>query len=66
VIVALTGLRRGVLDATARTTVVLVAIVTSLMAPPLPRRATDRVEHTAEEQTRLTRPSVPEKKSEIP
>ncbi|MGW2950985.1 cation:proton antiporter [Streptomyces eurythermus] len=66
VIVAMTGLRLGVLNATAYTTIVLVAIVTSLMAPPLLRRAMDRVEHTAEEQMRLTWPSVPEKKSEIP
>jgi predicted Kef-type K+ transport protein len=65
VIVAMTGLRLGVLNATAYTTIVLVAIVTSLMAPPLLRRAMDRVEHTAEEQMRLTWPSVP-KKSEIP
>ncbi|MFD0394700.1 TauD/TfdA family dioxygenase [Streptomyces nogalater] len=34
VIVAMTGLRLGVLNATAYTTIVLVAIVTSLMAPP--------------------------------
>ncbi|MEU3411671.1 cation:proton antiporter [Streptomyces sp. NPDC006658] len=66
VIVAMTGLRLGVLNATAYTTIVLVAIVTSLMAPPLLRRAMDRIEHTAEEQMRLAWPSVPEKKSEIP
>lgn len=66
VIVAMTGLRLGVLNGTAYTTIVLVAIVTSLMAPPLLRRAMDRIEHTAEEQMRRNWPSVSEKKTEIP
>lgn len=31
---------------------ILVAVVTSLMAPPIPRLAMGRVEHTAEERLR--------------
>ena len=38
VIIALTGLRLGVLDTAAYTIIVLVAVVTSIMAPPLLRR----------------------------
>ncbi|MFJ4712052.1 cation:proton antiporter [Streptomyces sp. NPDC088785] len=66
VIVAMTGLRLGVLNGAAYTVIVLVAIVTSLMAPPLLRKSMDRVEHTAEEQMRLNWPSAPETKTEIP
>ncbi|POM24954.1 High-affinity Na(+)/H(+) antiporter NhaS3 [Actinomadura rubteroloni] len=53
VIVATVGLRLGVLDSATYTIIVLVAVVTSVMAPPLLRMAMDRVEHTAEEQLRL-------------
>ncbi|MER5755689.1 cation:proton antiporter [Streptomyces sp. NPDC002088] len=56
VIVAMAGLRLGVLNSSAYTSIVLVAIVTSLMAPPLLRWAMNRVEHTAEEQLRLNWP----------
>lgn len=52
VIVALTGLRLGVLNTATYTIVVLVAIVTSLMAPPLLRIAMARVETTDEERLR--------------
>ncbi|MFI5916059.1 cation:proton antiporter [Dactylosporangium sp. NPDC051541] len=52
VIVAMVGLRLGVLSSTTYTIVVLVAIVTSLMAPPILRFAMRRVEHTAEEELR--------------
>ncbi|MHC5908234.1 cation:proton antiporter [Streptomyces sp. S6] len=51
VIVAMTGLRLGVLDTETYTIVVLVAIVTSLMAPPILRYAMTHVEEAAE--TRL-------------
>ncbi|MFF4325620.1 cation:proton antiporter [Streptomyces sp. NPDC001591] len=44
VIVAMVGLRLGILGPEAYTVVVLVAIVTSLMAPPLLRAAMARVE----------------------
>ncbi|GAA2553561.1 hypothetical protein GCM10010435_24930 [Winogradskya consettensis] len=52
VIVAMTGLRLGVLDVATYTTVVLVAIVTSVMAPPILRAAMRRVAHTDEEELR--------------
>jgi len=51
VIVAMTGLRLGVLNTETYTIVVLVAIVTSLMAPPVLRYAMAHVDETAE--TRL-------------
>jgi Kef-type K+ transport system membrane component KefB len=52
VIVALVGLRLGVLSAAMYTIIVLVAIVTSLMAPPLLRYAMARVDYTTEERLR--------------
>jgi K+:H+ antiporter len=52
VIIAMVGLRLGVLSAEVYTIIVLVAIVTSLMAPPLLRWTMARVEHTAEERLR--------------
>lgn len=52
VIVAMAGLRLGVLTEEVYTIIVLVAIVTSLMAPPLLRLAMGHVEHTAEERLR--------------
>lgn len=52
VIVALTGLRLGVLNTAAYTIVVLVAIVTSVMAPPMLRLAMGRVEQSEEERLR--------------
>ncbi|MGY1683314.1 cation:proton antiporter [Geodermatophilus sp. SYSU D01176] len=52
VIVAMAGLRLGVLDTAMYTIVVLVALVTSLMAPPLLRLATDRIAHSDEEISR--------------
>jgi Kef-type K+ transport system membrane component KefB len=52
VVVAMVGLRLGILSVEAYTIVVLVAIVTSLMAPPILRVAMARVEHTAEEEIR--------------
>ena len=52
VIIAMVGLRLGVLSPEMYTIIVLVAVVTSLMAPPILRVAMARVEHTAEEQLR--------------
>lgn len=52
VVVAMVGLRLGVLTTATYTIVVLVAIVTSLMAPPILRHAMSRVERTAEEDLR--------------
>jgi predicted Kef-type K+ transport protein len=46
------GLRLGLLSTATYTIIVLVAIVTSLMAPPILRLAMARVEHTAEERGR--------------
>jgi Kef-type K+ transport system membrane component KefB len=52
VIVALIGLRLGVLNTATYTIVVLVAIVTSLMAPPLLRLAMARVASNDDERLR--------------
>jgi Kef-type K+ transport system membrane component KefB len=54
VIVAMVGLRLGVLGTDTYTIIVLVAVVTSLMAPPILRMAMKRVEYTAEERLRLS------------
>jgi Kef-type K+ transport system membrane component KefB len=54
IVVAMVGLRLGVLNVTSYTIVALIAIVTSLMAPPLLRLAMSRVSQNAEEQLRLT------------
>lgn len=48
VIVAMTGLRLGVLGIDTYTIIVLVAIITSLMAPPILRVAVTRMDRTAE------------------
>lgn len=52
VVVAMVGLRLGVLSTDTYTIIVLVAIITSLMAPPILRYAMSRVEQTAEEDLR--------------
>lgn len=52
VVVAMVGLRLGVLTTETYTIVVLIAIVTSLMAPPILRVAMARVEQTADENLR--------------
>ena len=62
VVIAIVGLRLGVLGLEMYTIVVLVAIATSLMAPPVLRATMSRGEHTAEERLRErdfqgTRPS---------
>lgn len=52
VIVAMVGLRLGVLTTAGYTIVVLVAVVTSLMAPPMLRYAVKRIETTEDERER--------------
>nr|WSZ99186.1 cation:proton antiporter [Streptomyces sp. NBC_00857] len=52
VIVAMVGLRLGVLNTAMYTVIVLIAVVTSLMGPPILRRAVDRIELTADEELR--------------
>jgi Kef-type K+ transport system membrane component KefB len=52
VVVAMAGLRLGVIGTSTYTIIVLVAVVTSVMAPPLLRWAMSGVDHTAEERVR--------------
>jgi Kef-type K+ transport system membrane component KefB len=52
VVVAMAGLRLGILSVQAYTVVLLVAIVTSLMAPPILRWAMNKIEQTADEELR--------------
>jgi Kef-type K+ transport system membrane component KefB len=52
VIVAMVGLQLGLLTSAMYTIIVLVAIVTSLMAPPMLRWATARIDASAEETMR--------------
>ena len=52
VVVAMVGLRLGLLSPAMYTIIVLVAIVTSLMAPPLLRWAVARIDASAEETMR--------------
>jgi Kef-type K+ transport system membrane component KefB len=59
VVVATVGLRLGILTTEIYTMVILVAIVTSLMAPPILRSTMRRVEHTAEEQLRQSTRDLP-------
>jgi Kef-type K+ transport system membrane component KefB len=56
VVVAGVGLRLGVLSTAVYTVVVLIAIVTSIMAPPLLRLTMRRVELTADEKLRQAGP----------
>jgi Kef-type K+ transport system membrane component KefB len=66
VIVAMVGLRLGILDTDTYTIIVLVAVVTSVMAPPLLRLAMKRIEYTDEEQLRLdARFTVPAPSEEV-
>jgi Kef-type K+ transport system membrane component KefB len=59
VVVAMVGLQLGVLTVETYTIVILVAIITSLMAPPILRIAMRRVEHTAEERLRAEAMQIP-------
>ena len=52
VVVAMVGLRLGVLTTETFTIVVLIAVVTSLMAPPILRWSMTRIEQTADENLR--------------
>lgn len=52
VIVALVGLRIGILNTEAYSIIILIAIVTSVMAPPILRYAVGRIPITAEERER--------------
>jgi Kef-type K+ transport system membrane component KefB len=54
VVVALVGLQLGLLTPAMYTIIVLVAIVTTLMAPPLLRWATARIDASAEETMRMS------------
>jgi Kef-type K+ transport system membrane component KefB len=55
IVVAMVGLRLGILSPQMYTIIVLIAIVTSLIAPPVLRMTMTQVEHTAEEQLRAAR-----------
>ncbi len=54
VVVAMVGLRLGILSVEVYTIIILVAIITSLIAPPVLRFAMARLEQTAEEEVRET------------
>jgi Kef-type K+ transport system membrane component KefB len=58
VIIAMVGLQLGVLSPDMYTIIVLVAVATSVMAPPVLRFAMTRVEHTAEERLRASAPEA--------
>ncbi|ATL69928.1 cation:proton antiporter [Nocardia terpenica] len=72
VVVAMVGLRLGILSVEVYTIVILIAIATSLMAPPILRFAMARVEQTAEEQVResehraWTAHSAPSRNGQVP
>ncbi|GAA3273690.1 cation:proton antiporter [Dactylosporangium vinaceum] len=53
VVVATVGLRLGVLSTASYTIVVLIAVLTSVMAPPMLRWAMTRIEQSADERLRL-------------
>lgn len=52
IVVAMVGLRLGILSVEGYTIIVLVAIVTSLTAPPILRLTMAKIEPTAEEELR--------------
>jgi Kef-type K+ transport system membrane component KefB len=55
VIIAMIGVRLGLLSVEMYSIIVLVAVITSVMAPPILRLAMSRVEHSAEEELRERR-----------
>lgn len=55
IVVATVGLRLGVLSGAAFTVLVLVAVTTSVMTPPLLRTAMAHVHHSAEDELRVAR-----------
>lgn len=61
VIIAMVGLRLGVLSTQMYTIIVMVAIVTSLMAPPILRLAMNRVEPTTQERLRAATAEPPDR-----
>jgi Kef-type K+ transport system membrane component KefB len=61
VVVAMTGLRRSVLDTDSYTIIVLVAIVTSLMTPPVLRVAVARAEELADAELALKNAGFPDR-----
>jgi Kef-type K+ transport system membrane component KefB len=58
-IVAVVGLRLGVLNAASYTVIVLIAVFTSMMAPPLLRVAVSRMPAEPLEATETTPPAAP-------
>ncbi len=52
VVIATTGLRLGVLSSATYTVIVLIAVVTSVISPPILRLAMSRVDVTSEERER--------------
>jgi len=58
VIVAMVGLRLGILNSASYTIIVLVAVATSVMAPPLLSLSLRRLESTPEEESRLSARTV--------
>jgi Kef-type K+ transport system membrane component KefB len=60
IIVATVGLKLGVLNTASYTIVVLVAIATSLMAPPILRHAEPRIPATGTEETRRQKAALME------
>ncbi|MBH0779661.1 cation:proton antiporter [Nocardia bovistercoris] len=73
VVIAMVGLRIGVLGIEAYTILILVAVVTSVMAPPILRRATARMEVSDVEAARARRtaaltgfdPTAPDRHSSV-
>jgi Kef-type K+ transport system membrane component KefB len=53
IVIASVGLTAGILSIEMYTIIVLVAVLTSVMAPPILRVAMKRIEQTAEEELRL-------------
>jgi len=54
IVIASIGVRLGILTTEMSTVIVIVAVVTSVMAPPILRLATRRIEQTAEEHRRAS------------
>jgi Kef-type K+ transport system membrane component KefB len=66
VIIAMVGLRIGLLNTAMYTVIVLVAVVTSVMAPPVLRFAMRRVEQTADERLRADEQASLRSRSDAP
>ena len=59
VVIAVVGVRLGLLNTATYGIIVLIAIITPLMAPPVLKAAVKRVDHTKEEQLREQRGCTP-------